>query len=152
EDRWHATIAEWSGHPLDAALVEAVAPLLRERTARLDQIGPMTAFLFGDDAPAYEPALLAGRLGKDTAVARRVLEAASAALGDIDEAHWDKDTIEAAIRGLEAPLELKLRKFVPALYVAVEGSPQGLPLFDSMVIIGRGRTLHRLRQAVAKLG
>jgi glutamyl-tRNA synthetase len=152
EDRWEATIAEWCGRPsIDPDLVAAISPLLRERIRRLDEIGPMTAFLFGDDAPDYPPALLAEKLGQDPTLARRVIQAALPALTAIEPANWDKDTIEAAIRGLEGALALKLRKFVPALYVAIEGSPQGLPLFDSMVILGRPRSLHRLETALATL-
>jgi glutamyl-tRNA synthetase len=44
---------------------------------------------------------------------------------------------------------MKLRKFVSVLYVAIMGKPQGIPLFDSLVILGRERTLQRLRTARA---
>lgn len=53
---------------------------------------------------------------------------------------------------MEERLELKLRKFVSVLYVAVMGTPAGIPLFDSMVLLGRDRTLARLRAARARLG
>ena len=41
----------------------------------------------------------------------------------------------------------EIRKAMPALYAAVEGLPRGLPLFDSMHLLGRDRTLARLRAA-----
>lgn len=151
EDRWQATVAEWAGQPMDPGLVAAVSPLLRERVTRLDEVGPMTAFLFGEDAPDYPLELLADRVGKDLSAADRVLEAALNAFSAIDETAWARETIEAAVRSLESPLDLKLRKFVPVLYTAIEGSPHGLPLFDSIVIIGRARTLHRLRSAREKI-
>jgi glutamyl-tRNA synthetase len=151
EERWHATITQWSGQQMDAALVAAVAPILRERVARLDEIGPMTAFLFGDDAPGYQAELLAEKLGGDAAIAQTVLDTATAAFSEIASEDWNQACIEAAIRGLEPVLGLKLRKFVSVLYVAIEGSPQGLPLFDSVAIIGRSRTLHRLAAALQKL-
>ena len=71
---------------------------------------------------------------------------------DIPEDAWTVEAIEAAIRGLEAPLALKLRKFISVLYVAEMGSPQGIPLFDSLVILGRDRSLQRLRSARARAG
>ncbi|WP_374761728.1 hypothetical protein [Tepidiforma sp.] len=53
---------------------------------------------------------------------------------------------------LEEPLGMKLRKFIPVLYVAVMGRPTGIPLFDSLAILGRERALARLRAARARLG
>ncbi len=72
------------------------------------------------------------------------------ALDALAEDGWAKDTIEAAVRGLETTLGQKLRKFVPVLYVAVEGKATGLPLFDSLELLGRERSLQRLRTARAK--
>ena len=40
---------------------------------------------------------------------------------------------------------------MPALYAVVEGLPRGLPLFDSMHLLGRDRTLARLRAARDRL-
>ncbi|HEY5476350.1 MAG TPA: hypothetical protein VIK11_06500, partial [Tepidiformaceae bacterium] len=159
ESRWHATIADWCERQLDAAVprpiaadfVAEVAPLLRKRVARLDQIAPMVGFLFGTDAPEYVPALLAERVGGDPSVARQVVDAALVALDAIPAAEWSQALVEAAVRGLEQPLSMKLRKFVSVLYVAEMGVPQGIPLFDSMVLLGRERALHRLRAARARL-
>ena len=151
EDRWHAAIAEWAGQPMDPELVTAVAPLLRDRVGRLAEIGQMTAFLFGDDAPEYTAAVLLEKLAGDASLARHVLESAIAGLSAIDTATWDKESVEAAIRTIESEVEVKLRKFISVLYTAIEGSPQGLPLFDSIAILGRVRTLHRLQQALVKL-
>jgi glutamyl-tRNA synthetase len=83
--------------------------------------------------------------GRDEAV--RVLDEALLALDALAEGTWARERIEAAVRGLEATLESKLRKFVTVLYVAIMGHPQGIPLFDSMAILGRERTLQRLRVA-----
>lgn len=151
EDRWHRTIVEWAGQPMDADLVAAVAPLLRDRVARLDEIAPMTAFLFSDNAPHYAPGLLTEKLAGDAGLARRVLESAATRLGAIEATAWDKESVEVAVRGIESEVALKLRKFISVLYTAIEGSPQGLPLFDSIAILGRSRTLHRLGRALAVL-
>jgi len=45
----------------------------------------------------------------------------------------------------------KLRKVMPALYVAVEGRPAGLPLFDSLVLLGRDESRARIQAARARL-
>jgi len=159
EDRWLETIAAWCdqhlpasiSRPIDPEIVAQVAPLLKERTARLDQIAPMVAFLFGYDAPEYPLELLDERAG-DRPTALRIVDTALTALDGIPESDWTVAAIEAAVRGMETVLELKLRKFVSVLYVVQMGSPQGIPLFDSLVLLGRERSLARLRGARARLG
>lgn len=157
--RWEGLVAEWADRglpasiprPLDRAVLQAAASLLRERVTVLSEVAELIAFLFTDGAPPYDPALLSEKAG-DPATAARVLEAAITALEGIASGDWQKEAVEAALRGLEGVLGLKLRKFIPALYVAVMGRPTGIPLFDSLVILGRERTLDRLRAARALLG
>ena len=48
-------------------------------------------------------------------------------------------------------LDLKPRKAMPALYAAIEGRAAGLPLFDSIALLGRERSLDRLRGARQRL-
>lgn len=159
EATWIETIATWCDRdlpasvkrPVDPEVVSQVAPLLKERVARLTEIAPMVEFLFGYDAPEYEIALLTERV-PDAATAVGVLDTALTHLDAISPAEWDVAHVEAAIRGLEEPLGMKLRKFVSVLYVAEMGRPQGIPLFDSIVLLGRDRALQRLRTARARLG
>ena len=159
EDRWLDVIAEWcdkglpsSVHrPIDPAIVEQVAPLLKERVARLDEIAPLIEFLFGYEAPEYELQLLTERVG-DAGTAVRVLDAALVHLDGVPEDHWDVAHVEAAIRAMETDLEMKPRKYVPVLYVAEMGRAQGIPLFDSIALLGRERALQRLRTARLQLG
>ena len=42
-------------------------------------------------------------------------------------------------------------KAMKAVYVAIEGRPTGLPLFEAMFMLGRESSLRRLRAARAKL-
>ncbi len=158
-DRWAKTVAEWCEthlpssipRPLDRSLFEAVAPLLQERVTRLADIDDLVLFLFTERAPEYEPDLLVERLGGDRDFALRVVDAALLALDALSPHEWTRERVEGAVRSLESALGAKLRKFVAVLYVAVMGRPQGIPLFDSMVLLGRERTLLRLREARAKL-
>jgi glutamyl-tRNA synthetase len=156
---WEVKVAEWSDRglpseverPLDAAILRAAAPLLKERVARLDEVASLIEFLFTFDAPVYDLSLLVERAGGDEAQAVRILDAALLALDAVRPDAWDRDRVEAAIRSLEELLDLKLRKFVSVLYVAEMGRAQGIPLFDSLAILGRERTLQRLRTARLKL-
>lgn len=158
-DRWRALAGEWIDiglpdevpRPLDPALLDALAPLLRERVARLDELAGLVRFLFGEEAPEYPAVLLAERIGGDAALAARALDAAIVAVDRVGPDEWGTAPVEAALRSLQDALGLKLRKFVSVLYVAVMGAPRGIPLFDSVALLGRERTLARLRAARAKL-
>jgi glutamyl-tRNA synthetase len=119
--------------------------------ARLDEIAPLIEFLFGYEAPEYELELLTERVG-DVATAVRVLDAALTHLDTVTEPDWDVAHVEAAIRAMETDLEMKPRKYVPVLYVAEMGRAQGIPLFDSVALLGRERALQRLRTARLRLG
>ncbi|MGI8925035.1 MAG: glutamate--tRNA ligase [Tepidiformaceae bacterium] len=158
EGRWRATIAEWCARglppsaprPIPPELVAAVAPLLRERVGRLDEIAPLVAFLFGFEAPEYPPETLSEKV--DPEALHRIIAAALLALDAVPAKSWGRETVEAAVRGMEEPLGMKLRKFVPVLYVAEMGRAQGIPLFDSLALLGRERSLARLRTARALAG
>lgn len=158
-ERWQQVTAEWCEkdlpasvpRPVDADLVSAVAPLLRERVGRLTEVAPLMEFLFGFEAPDYDAALLEEKAGGDPELARRVIDTALLKLDRVPRDQWTRDELEAAIRRMEDELGTKLRKFVPVLYVAEMGRPQGIPLFDSLALLGRERALQRLRTARAHL-
>ena len=65
----------------------------------------------------------------------------------------NSEEIESSIRGLqdEEQLGIKMRKFIVTLYVAIMGKPQGIPLFDSLVLLGREESLRRLQSAADQL-
>jgi glutamyl-tRNA synthetase len=67
-------------------------------------------------------------------------------------AEWDAPSIEAAVRGVVDISGAKLRDAVRPLYIAVTGSPQSVPLFESMVLLGRDLVRERLRVALETLG
>lgn len=160
DERWHDTIADWAERglapsvprPVDRETIAAVAPLLRERVGRLTEIPDLIAFLFGAEAPEYLAERLAEKIPGGIEATLPILDAAIAALEGVAPDAWDRDAIEEAIRGLETTLGAKLRKFVSVLYVAEMGQAQGIPLFDSIALLGRDRALQRLRTARALAG
>lgn len=136
--------------PLDRDLVTAVAPLLQERVARLGEVAGLVRFFF--DLADYPASLLTERINGDTELAARTLEAALAALEGVTPEAWAPEPVEAALRSLQDTLDLKLRKFVSVLYVAIMGAPRGIPLFDSVALLGRDESIARLQAAREKLG
>ena len=66
-------------------------------------------------------------------------------------ATWDADSLKAALEAVGEGFGLKLGKAQAPIRVAVTGRSVGLPLFESLEVLGRERTLTRLRAALGKL-
>jgi glutamyl-tRNA synthetase len=123
-----------------AALVREAAPLVQERVATLAEAAAMLAFLVVHDSDfAVEDDAL--RSLKQNA--GQVLEATREALLGVQT--WDAAAIEAALRArLVDELAVKPRlAFAPAR-VGVTGRRVSPPLFESMELLGRERTMTRL--------
>jgi glutamyl-tRNA synthetase len=105
----------------------------------------MLRFLFTDEESfAPEPESAAKALGPD---AQPVLEASLTALTALPE--WTYPDIEQALKeSLVDGLGLKPRKAFAAVRVAVTGRTVSPPLWESMELLGRDRTLDRLRRAM----
>jgi glutamyl-tRNA synthetase len=126
------------------ALLAEAAPLVHERMTTLGECVDMLGFLFVDDASfELDPADAEKLLGED---GRGVVKAASDALADLDP--WDTASIEEALRGaLVDGLGLKPRHAFGPVRVAITGKRVSPPLFESMELLGRERSLARLRTA-----
>jgi glutamyl-tRNA synthetase len=127
-----------------AALLRAAAPLVQERVERLAQGIEMLRFLVVDEAQfAVDEAAAAKHLGADQ---QSTLAAARSALEPL--ADWRAGGIEQELRAaLVDGLGLKPRNAFAPVRVAITGSTVSPPLFESMEILGRARSLDRLRNA-----
>ena len=65
---------------------------------------------------------------------------------------WNATEIETAIRRVVERSEMKLRDAVRPVYIAVSGSAQSVPLFESMALLGRDLVRERLRVALETVG
>ena len=72
-----------------------------------------------------------------------------AVLAHVQSCPWEFDAIKEMLDHIKA-LGAKPKKVMPVLYVAIEGRAAGLPLFDSMLLLGRDTALARLRAARAR--
>ena len=126
-------------------LLTAIAPLAQERMVVLSDAVGLLGFLFTDEVE-LDPAAVAKQLtGADAA---EVLQAASRALEDLRE--WTTPAIEEALRtALVDGLGRKPRQAFGPVRVAVSGRTVSPPLYESMELLGRERTLARLTAARA---
>ncbi len=128
--------------PEQRAVLLAAAPLVGERMTTLGECVDMLGFLFVDDHRFRRDPADAAKL-LDTDDGRAVVEAARDALTGL--ASWDAGSIEAALRtALVEERGLKPRTAFGAVRVAVTGRRISPPLFESMELLGRERSLTRL--------
>ena len=128
----------------DPALVGAAAPLVQERIQTLVEGADMLRFLVEADIELDEAAA-AKQLGD---AGQAVLAAAMPALDALPS--WDAASIEAALHAsLVDGLGLKPRNAYGPIRVAVTGRAVSPPLFESLELLGRERSLARLRAAAA---
>ncbi|PSK85950.1 glutamyl-tRNA synthetase [Murinocardiopsis flavida] len=139
--------APWAPEDFDAAVFAAVAPLAQSRIAVLSEIVAMVDFLFLErpvlDEKSWSKAMKPG-------VGAEMLTAALEVYGDPALA-WEPEALKSALEAAGAVHGLKLGKAQAPVRVAVTGRTVGLPLFESVALLGRERTLARLRAALAEL-
>lgn len=128
------------GDRLDIRDFERAVELAQERATTLVQIAEQAAFLFvPDDELVYDEKSLEKL--KTTERANDVLEAV---IDFLEIREWS-DRIE--LQEPIAALGLKPGKVMGLVYTAVEGASSGLPLFESIGLLGKDRTMRRLRAA-----
>ncbi|MGH3440651.1 MAG: glutamate--tRNA ligase, partial [Nitriliruptorales bacterium] len=124
-------------------VLEGLVPLVQERMQRLDEVRSYAAAFFREDIE-LDPESVSKVLGK--ADVPDVLEAAAKGLEELDE--WSTSAIETRLRLLCDELEKGARKVFQPIRVAATGSAVSPPLFESLELIGRERSLQRIRAAV----
>jgi len=131
------------------ALLAAAAPLVQERSVVLSDAARMLRFLFVPEEGFVPEAEAAEKnLGADAAP---VLEAALTGLDGVDD--WSTERIETALKSaLIDGLGLKPRKAFAPVRVAVSGRTVSPPLYESMELLGRERSLARLRAGLERAG
>lgn len=132
-----------TGSPEEIAVVKSVVPIIQERIATLAEASGLLKFLFvknfevdAEEAPKLKEAQ-----------AQEVIKKSLEVLEPL--ADWKHDAIEGALRtALLEGLGLKPRIAFGSVRVAVTGSHISPPLFESMELLGKERSLARLKQGI----
>ncbi|MEU6843941.1 glutamate--tRNA ligase [Streptomyces sp. NPDC046716] len=140
-----APFAPWAPEDFDEAKWAAIAPHAQTRLKVLSEITDNVDFLFLAE-PATDEAswTKAMKEGSDALLvtAREKLEAAD----------WTSpESLKEAVLAAGEAHGLKLGKAQAPVRVAVTGRTVGLPLFESLEILGKDTTLTRIDAALAKL-
>ncbi|WP_041984020.1 MULTISPECIES: glutamate--tRNA ligase [unclassified Streptomyces] len=139
-----APYAPWAPEAFDAEAFAALAPLAQTRVTVLSDITANVDFLFLDE-PVEDEASWAKAMKGDPAA---LLTTARA---KVAESEWNAEALKNAVLAAGEEHGLKLGKAQAPVRVAVTGRTVGLPLFESLEILGRERTLSRIDAALAKL-
>ncbi|WP_168700950.1 glutamate--tRNA ligase [Gordonia paraffinivorans] len=136
----HGHLAE----PVDDATFAALAELVQTRITVLGDAWDLIKFVYvSDDEFTIDEKAASKNLGADSVA---VLDAAIAAVEPLGS--WATAELQDALtKALVDDLGLKPRKAFGPVRVAVTGSQVSPPLFESMEILGRDKSLARLRAA-----
>lgn len=142
----------------DAARLRAVAGLVKDRTETLGGFLAMSDFFFGDVVQRAD-LLVPRRKPEGEQTEKDALEAAAQetvfVLGDVldrldKQEPWTAAALEETARALATPEETgwKSRDLFGALRAAMTGKTATPPLFDTMEVLGKPRSLGRLGDAI----
>lgn len=129
--------------------VRALLPIVRERLPTLAAIVDTVGFLWVDDLAVDPAAMIPKRWDAPTTLTG--LTEARAALAAHDAVTWEADELEPPLRALVEVRGWKAGDLFMAIRVATTGRTATPPLFDTLVALGRDRTLARLDAALVRL-
>ena len=146
--RLRTYLAETRNWPIDypAKDFAFLAEMVQTRIKTLGEAWDLVKFLVVSDDEFQLDEKSARRNLKEDAVA--ALDATIAAVEGLPEEEFTTPAIEAALqKALIEDLELKPRKAFGPIRVAVTGAQVSPPLFESMELLGREKSLARLKAA-----
>jgi glutamyl-tRNA synthetase len=129
-----------AGLSVDPDLLRRAIPIVRERMKTLAEAPVLLRFLFTDDITLNDKAV--DLIGK---APEGYLKEAALVLDALER--WDTEHIHEALDGVAASAELSRTKGWQPVRAAVTGSNVSPPLPESLALLGKERTLVRLRAA-----
>ena len=139
-------LKEYRGMEIDLAILEKIAPLVRERIKKLGEFEGLAGFFFNDVAWTKEE--LTGR-GESAGSAAEKLRGAVSRFEKEDG--WTAGRLEEEIRGLAQEKGWEAPALFMLLRVAATGQKVSPPLFESMEVLGKDKTVQRIKRAVKVL-
>ncbi len=136
----------WPAECFDLAVFERLAGVVQERVEVLGDVPALVDFLFLADAPDDEESWQKAMVKDEVAPA--ILDAALDAYATCE---WSVEAIKGVTQAVADGVGKNLGKAQAPIRVATMGRTRGLPLFDSLEVLGREETLRRLARARARI-
>ena len=141
----------WSNSPIDTFetnpdefTLDAVIPLIQDRIKNLNEAAPMINFLFTKKV-TYSPDMLIQKK-MDKATTQNALKQTLKAMDSVSQ--FQAKTIEDVLRTLAQRLYLKPGQLFGTLRIATTGQKVSPPLFETLEIIGKDKTMNAIRNAI----
>ncbi|MBN1367871.1 MAG: glutamate--tRNA ligase [Dehalococcoidales bacterium] len=131
----------------DESYVRSTLPLVQDRARTLADVPELIRFFFVEELE-YETKLLVEK-DMTAEIALKALEAGYAGIKDLKP--FDAENLEKVLRPLAAELGMKTGHLFGALRTATTGRIAAPPLFQTMAVLGKERSLKRIEAAINKL-
>jgi glutamyl-tRNA synthetase len=138
--------APWPPERFDAARFARLAAATQDRVAVLSEVPALVDFLFTPDAPEDEESWQKAMANDEAAP--RILADALEAYGTCQ---WTVEELHRVTLAIAESSGRKLGKAQAPIRVAVMGRARGLPLFDSLEVLGREETRRRISAAIDRV-
>lgn len=122
--------------------IKKIVEVSRDRAKTLDELADTIAFFF-KDVTEYEKKGVRKHFSKENAV--KLLTLGAEALEKLDDFTHDKT--ESTFRSLTADMSLKAAEIIHPTRLAITGRTIGPGLFDIIVLLGKEKTVERMRKA-----
>jgi glutamyl-tRNA synthetase len=130
----------------DRPRLEGIMDLLKERISLTTDIPDAVGYFYGGTLD-YDEAEFEKQFGKD--FVRENFPELTERLKALPE--WTEESIEEAVRGLAAEKEKGARHLIHPLRFATTGRTVSAGLFETMLLLGRERSLMRIEDAAQKM-
>jgi len=121
-------------------LIEKTIPLIKERLVKLADYPSLVDFFI--EEPKVDKKLLLKKGGKDEKLIKGQFETI---LKKLDKVEWKASKLEALFRKIAKEQNYHMGKFFMVVRIALTGKTATPPLFETMEVLGKEKTLLRLR-------
>jgi glutamyl-tRNA synthetase len=148
------TWATETGSPLGTALFDTeewsvLVPLVKERVGLLSEVPFNVEWLFAQEFTIEEASWAKAAVGDEAAMS--ILGAVRGGFEAVPVGGWEAPALKDVLNEVAAAHGRKLGKAQAPVRVATLGRSVGLPLFESLQVLGRGETLRRLTDGIERL-
>jgi glutamyl-tRNA synthetase len=123
------------------AYLRSIIPLVQTRVETLAQVADLAGFLFADEVQPPESVFLPKKRTLE-----ETLKFVDEQLKTLEATDFTFEALEVALKQLGAEKEWSVKESFTLLRTVVTGSTTSPPLLESMVVLGKARTLDRVRR------
>jgi glutamyl-tRNA synthetase len=146
ENQLWEKIKEWT---FNDAFMQRLMPLVHTRIKTFAEFMELSNFLFINHITYTDELLCPAQIAKEKAAAML-----QCVIWSLDEQeNWGRSGIEKASHDVATAFDINYKKaMIPILYGSIMGKKSGLPLFDSVELLGKDRARARFLRSIDFLG